>query len=464
MLTSDIALALSQFISSTRCKLSVLLLQNNLLKAKGFLQLATSLQSNSSLIQLNLSNNHIGSDSLEEQLNAFTQFSVVLSNTSSTITSLNLSKNGLEYVEVLEILASALEKNTTLKMLDLSENKLHDLGSKAISKFLESPSTSIQTLILSEAGIGDSGAIALSLALATNQSILKLYLQNNHLGQECGKILVEILSKNSTLELLELKGNQIDHSVMLRLHKLLHRNKEAKLQKEPSQLRKELYRLQYNETLTKEKMLVLEMETMKKGEAEARVRGAQSDNNQILNKYQSQKDELTSQLQAEETVSEDLTAKIKTLEGDLTKYRSESETQIQTLTQTVDQLLANKEQIDTDIKQKEDELDRIKNREEEELQLWKEEIADCKERGPVLEKNIASITQQLQEAQQRLKKLEDEFTDKKILEQIYSGIDYTSTPISSAPTSTRNSRPASAKQKSPKSTASSRKSSAKSKK
>lgn len=276
---------------------------------------------------------------------------------------------------------------------------------------------------------------------------------------------MEILSKNSTLELLELKGNQIDHSVMLMLHKLLHRNKEAKLQKEPLQLRKELYRLQYNETLTKEKMFVLEMETMKKAEADARVRGVQSDNNQILNKYQSQKDELSSQLQAEETVSEDLTAKIMTVEGDVTKYRCESEIQIQTLTETVDQLLANKEQVDTEIKQREEELDRIKNREEEELQLWREEIVASKENGLILERDLASITQQLQEAQQRLKKLEDEFMDKKILEQIYSGIDYTSIPVSSSTlTSTRNSRPTSAKQKSPKSTASSRKSSAKSKK
>ena len=92
-------------------------------------------------------------------------------------------------------------------------------------------------LFLKRLGISDEGAVSFAIALTQNVSLLSLRLYNNHLSEDAGKALSELLIRNNTIVSIDIKGNQIDHSTYLKIKKTLKRNKVTKMQIEPNYVR-----------------------------------------------------------------------------------------------------------------------------------------------------------------------------------------------------------------------------------
>lgn len=107
------------------------------------------------------------------------------------------------------ILSLKLSNNSTLKGLDLSYNSIGDGGVHPISEILQpNHSSSLKILILNKNGISNDGIRYLSEMLQTNQTITKLSLSDNEIGNEGVKTLANVLSySNRTLKVLILSFN-----------------------------------------------------------------------------------------------------------------------------------------------------------------------------------------------------------------------------------------------------------------
>ncbi|KAL1276390.1 hypothetical protein QQF64_036013, partial [Cirrhinus molitorella] len=146
------------------------------------------LQSNSHLIELDLSNNHL-------QDSGVTLIYDGLKNSHCQLKILRLYGCHLT-AQSCESLSSALQSsNTVLRELDLSNNDLQDSGVKLLSEGLKSPNSQMEILRLSGCMVTEKGCHHVSSALTSNPSHLKeLDLSYNHPGDSGVKLLSEKLS------------------------------------------------------------------------------------------------------------------------------------------------------------------------------------------------------------------------------------------------------------------------------
>jgi hypothetical protein len=127
--------------------------------------------------------------------------------TNSTLTSLSLSGNSISQ-EGAEALSQVLSKNTTLETLNLAGNNLGVEGARLLSSSLL-VSTSLTSLNLSRNQLYNKGTRFLSDALHSNKTVKHLYLENNRIGDDGAEGLAEALQKNSNLKTLDLGNNTI---------------------------------------------------------------------------------------------------------------------------------------------------------------------------------------------------------------------------------------------------------------
>ncbi|XP_072890975.1 NACHT, LRR and PYD domains-containing protein 12-like isoform X2 [Hemitrygon akajei] len=233
------------------CKIQKLRLGYVGLTDSGAEDLASALSTNTSLTELDLSNNKLGDSGVK-------LVSVALRNPECKIQRLRLWDVGLTDSGA-EDLASALSTKSSLTELDLSYNKLGDSGVKLVSVALRNPECKIQKLELYNVGLTDSGAEDLVSALSTNPSLTELYLSNNDLGDSGVKLvsaalrnpeckiqklwlnsvgltdsgaedLASVLSTNPSLTELDLSYNKLGDSGV-KLVSVALRNPECKIQK-----------------------------------------------------------------------------------------------------------------------------------------------------------------------------------------------------------------------------------------
>ncbi|XP_072894459.1 NACHT, LRR and PYD domains-containing protein 3-like isoform X2 [Hemitrygon akajei] len=185
----------SAALRNLECKIQTLEMIDVGLTDSGAEDLVSALSTNTSLMELNLSNNELGDSGVK-------LVSAALRNPECKIQKLGLIDVGLTDSGA-EDLASALSTNPLLTGLDLSENKLGDAGVKIVSVALRNPECKIQKLRLTHVSLTDSGTENLASALSANPSLTELNLSDNHLG-DSGVKLVSAALRNPECKIQKL--------------------------------------------------------------------------------------------------------------------------------------------------------------------------------------------------------------------------------------------------------------------
>ncbi|XP_066512222.1 NLR family CARD domain-containing protein 3-like [Hoplias malabaricus] len=195
---------ISEALKSSNCKLETFRLTGCKLGEKSCEDLGSVLLVNSSLKELDLSNNDL-QDSGVEKLSAALKSSLCKLETLR----LTVCKLGEKSCEDL---GSVLLVNSSLKELDLSNNDLQDSGVEKLSAALKSSLCKLETLRLSFCLVTEEGCAFLASALSSNPSHLKeLDLSYNHPGDTGVKLLsVKLEDPHCRLDTLRLEhGGEI---------------------------------------------------------------------------------------------------------------------------------------------------------------------------------------------------------------------------------------------------------------
>ena len=159
------------------------------------LSLSKALSVNSSLTNLDLSENSIGASGAASLSQALA--------VNSCLTNLKLNLNGICHPGA-AFLSQALAVNSSLTNLDLSENGIGDPGAASLSQAL-AVNSSLTNLKLNLNSICHPGAAFLSQALAVNSCLTNLDLSKNSLGDPGAASLSQALAVNSSLTNLDLR-------------------------------------------------------------------------------------------------------------------------------------------------------------------------------------------------------------------------------------------------------------------
>ena len=163
--------------------------------------------------------------------------------TNTVVNTIDMQRNLITSFGAVE-LAKVLLRNRSVACLGLGQNRLEDEGTCALASAIET-NRFLEEIDLSETWTGDRGLIALGVSLANNSTLSVVKFGNNHVSDDGGTAFVALLSKNKTLQHCHLKGNSIFHSTILRINKVLSRNRTAKSEETPNKLRKEVIKLHY---------------------------------------------------------------------------------------------------------------------------------------------------------------------------------------------------------------------------
>jgi Ran GTPase-activating protein (RanGAP) involved in mRNA processing and transport len=107
-----------------------------------------------------------------------------------------------------EIVAKALETNTTIASLLLGTNGIGDTGVKSIAKLIDR-NDKLEIVYLGCNAISGAGIAELSAVLARNSTVTGLWLKRNPIGVEGAKYIAEMLQSNTKLEILDLVSTRI---------------------------------------------------------------------------------------------------------------------------------------------------------------------------------------------------------------------------------------------------------------
>eukprot|EP01114_Cavostelium_apophysatum_P019510 TRINITY_DN6310_c0_g1_i2.p1 TRINITY_DN6310_c0_g1~~TRINITY_DN6310_c0_g1_i2.p1 ORF type:complete len:939 (-),score=210.77 TRINITY_DN6310_c0_g1_i2:108-2924(-) len=126
----------------------------------------------------------------------------------SSVTKLDLSKNGIKGEDAIRAVANLLVETVSLKELNLSSNDLDQNCGTLIGQALES-NTTLEILRLDNNTKLGQGGIGIAAALARNNTLQVLNLAHNKLQSDFAKVLAKSLVENKSLKELDLWANEI---------------------------------------------------------------------------------------------------------------------------------------------------------------------------------------------------------------------------------------------------------------
>lgn len=185
------------------------------------------------LINLNLSENPIGSNGIKKLLD------VLVGNES--LVWLNLAETSMNF-EIADNLHNFISHLTILQDLDLSRNNMGDdiaavFGNDLIGQ------NSLISLSLATCRITDKGSLDIMGALTQNTVLKHINLSDNFLSMNNGFDIVDTLQPNESLTHIDVSSNQIDVFATQAIQTLCQRNKQSRRDKVLQNLRKEYIQL-----------------------------------------------------------------------------------------------------------------------------------------------------------------------------------------------------------------------------
>ncbi|XP_078515289.1 NACHT, LRR and PYD domains-containing protein 12-like [Lissotriton helveticus] len=188
---------LCEGLKHPNCKLQTLRLVLCSLTGSCCKDLASVLETNSSLTELDLNHNRLGDTGVKKLYEGLKHPNCKLQTLRLALCSIKGS--------CCKDLASVLETNSSLTNLNLASNELRDAGVKKLCEGLKHPNCKLQTLGLVLCSLTDSCCEALASALETNSSLTELDLGGDKLGDTGVKKLCEGLKHpNCKLQTLRL--------------------------------------------------------------------------------------------------------------------------------------------------------------------------------------------------------------------------------------------------------------------
>ncbi|XP_052051197.1 NACHT, LRR and PYD domains-containing protein 3 isoform X2 [Apodemus sylvaticus] len=183
--------------------------------------LFSSLSTNRSLTELDLSDNTLGDPGMRVLCEA-------LQHPGCNIQRLWLGRCGLSHQCCLDI-SSVLSSSQKLVELDLSDNALGDFGVRLLCVGLKHLLCNLQKLWLVNSGLTSICCSALTSVLKTNQHLTHLYLRSNALGDTGLKLLCEgLLHPDCKLQMLELDNCSLTSHCCWSLSTILTHNQSLR--------------------------------------------------------------------------------------------------------------------------------------------------------------------------------------------------------------------------------------------
>jgi hypothetical protein len=122
-------------------------------------------------------------------------------------------RRDLEYYDCKEVFVSAqLTKAPSLRVLSLCRCGVPDALVSELCGVLQASNNSITRLDLSSNEVGDAGAASLAELLKTDRTLSSVDLDRNHIGDEGGCLLSAALKENCALQELRLSGNKLSEA------------------------------------------------------------------------------------------------------------------------------------------------------------------------------------------------------------------------------------------------------------
>ncbi len=181
--------------------------RSNRMGNRGAVSLQTWFTTTSTLEELDLSKNQIGSRGAAATLHAFRD------NPNCKLRMLNFAHNEIWDPDDGTFFAS----NLSLELINLEGNFIHDEGIEAIAKgMFANKKCGLKRLYLGWNGIGDEGCMQLAKMLETNKSLVILGLGENDITSIGARALLAALASNVTMrEITGLYHNQIDRKFIV---------------------------------------------------------------------------------------------------------------------------------------------------------------------------------------------------------------------------------------------------------
>ncbi|XP_069817384.1 leucine-rich repeat-containing protein 74B isoform X2 [Dendropsophus ebraccatus] len=202
------------------CYISELHLCDNKLGLKGAQAISAMLIENITLQKVNLSGNEF-----DDQ--AASSFSEALMN-NQKVESMDLSHNMFGHGAG-EILGAAIAENTGMLELNLSWNYFRGKGAVAIAKGLGA-NIFLRVVDLSYNGFGNDGAAALGEALKVNNVLEEVNISNNRISIQGAVRFALCLKENKTIRVLKMARNPIQSDGCFAILKAIQANSESAIE------------------------------------------------------------------------------------------------------------------------------------------------------------------------------------------------------------------------------------------
>ena len=145
-----------------------------------------------------------------------------LTNSSVTITSLNLRSNGL--TESSSSAISDITISCRVKELHISNNKTVGEDERLYS-IISDPSSMLEKLFMRDTTLSSNAAIKLFAALSDSKKLRKLDITNNNITDEACDAITMTMKKNTSLVELYMQGNRISGECAQLIVEALQHNK-----------------------------------------------------------------------------------------------------------------------------------------------------------------------------------------------------------------------------------------------